>query len=97
MRRYYVYILSNRMRTTFYIGVTNNLARRIEQHRSGSGSVFTGRYNIKYLVYYEVFESIRDAIAREKQLKTWHRDWKIRLIKKYNPDMRDLSNEIPGC
>ena len=83
------------MRTTFYIGVTNNLALRIEQHRSGSGSVFTRRYNLKYLVYYEVFESIRYAIAREKQLKTWHRDWKIRLIKKLNPEMRDLSVEIP--
>ncbi len=95
MKKFYVYILSNRLRTTFYIGVTNNLALRIEQHKSGYGSAFTRKYKLTDLVYYEVFESIRDAITREKQLKNWHRGWKIRLIKSINPEMIDLSDEIP--
>lgn len=91
----YVYVLTNHTRTTFYTGVTNNLARRLEEHRTGQGSKFVQKYNVHELVYYEVFESIKDAIAREKQLKNWHRDWKIELIKSLNPDMNDLSEEIP--
>ncbi|MFY9307522.1 MAG: GIY-YIG nuclease family protein [Bacteroidia bacterium] len=85
----YVYILSNKNRTTFYIGVTNNLQRRVLEHRSGQGK-FTSRYNLTDLVYFELIPDIEEAILREKQLKRWHRDWKINLIKSKNPEMRDL-------
>jgi putative endonuclease len=90
----YVYILSNFTRTTFYIGVTSNLGERLRQHMNGEGSAFTRKYNLKYLVYVEAFDRITDAIAREKQLKKWHRDWKIHLIKSMNPHMKDLSDEL---
>ena len=87
----YVYILSSRKRTTFYIGVTNNIWRRVLEHRSGLGSKFTKRYNLTYLMDYEEFNTIEDAIVREKQLKNWHRDWKINLIKETNPGLDDLA------
>jgi len=86
----YVYIMSNKNRTTFYIGVTNNLEKRVSEHRSGKGSEFTSKYNLSDLVYYELIPDIEEAIKREKQLKRWHRDWKINLIKSFNPDMKDL-------
>ncbi|MBI4546402.1 MAG: GIY-YIG nuclease family protein [Ignavibacteriae bacterium] len=95
MKRGYVYILSNYTRTTFYIGVTSKLGPRFDEHQAGVGSKFVRKYNLKYLVYYEVFDRIEDAIRREKQLKKWHRAWKIRLIKSVNAEMRDLSEEIP--
>jgi len=95
MKKGYVYILSNYKRTTFYIGVTSKLGHRVQQHHEGGGSKFVDKYNLKYLVYYEEFDSIEDAIRREKQLKSWHREWKIRLIKSVNPEMLDLSGEIP--
>ncbi len=86
----YVYILSNKNRTTFYIGVTNNLEKRVAEHRSGKGSIFTSKYNLVDLVYFELIPDIEQAIKREKQLKRWHRDWKINLIKSINPDMKNL-------
>jgi putative endonuclease len=95
MKRGYVYILSNFARTTLYIGVTNNLADRLGQHRSLEHAGFTKKYKLKYLIYYEVFERVADAIAREKQLKRWHREWKLRLIRRMNPEMKDLSEIIP--
>jgi putative endonuclease len=95
MKKGFVYILSNYHRTTFYIGVTSNLVRRIEQHRYGQISSFANKYKLYDLVYYEVFDEIRNALVREKQLKNWHREWKLNLIKSINPDMKDLSNEIP--
>lgn len=82
MKNSYIYIMSNKYRTTFYIGVTNNLERRIWEHNNGSGSMFVQKYNLFDLVYYEHFLDIRYAIMREKQLKNWHREWKINLIKK---------------
>jgi len=82
--------MSNKYRTTFYIGITSNLTARIEQHISGEGSAFVKRYNLHDLIYYEAFELVTDAIAREKQLKNWHQDWKVDLIKSVNPEMRDL-------
>ena len=85
----YVYIMSNKHRTTFYIGVTNNIQRRVGEHRAGM-SAFTKRYNLHHLVYYEEITGIRKAIAREKQLKNWHRGWKINLIRSVNPEMKDL-------
>jgi putative endonuclease len=94
VRRGYLYILSNHDRTTFYIGVTSNIGRRLQQHLDGTGSLFVEKYKLYDLVYCEEFERIVDAIQREKQLKNWHRDWKLRLIRTMNPDMRDLSDEM---
>ncbi len=87
---YTVYILASQKRGTLYIGVTNDIARRGFEHREGEGESFTRRYTVKRLVYMEVFDNISDAIAREKRLKAWNRDWKIALIEKDNPDWDDL-------
>jgi putative endonuclease len=89
---YYVYILASSRHGTLYIGVTNNLRTRLEQHRNGRGSEFVRKYSVFRLVHVEEFASPRDSIAREKQLKNWHRDWKIRLIEEDNPDWSDLSH-----
>ena len=89
-KRYYVYIATNRSKT-LYTGVTNNLERRIDEHRRGIGSKFAAKYNITRLAYYEVFGDIRDAIAREKQIKGWLRSKKIALIESTNPEWEDLS------
>ena len=86
----YVYILSNLKRTTFYIGVTNNLQKRVAEHKQGVGSIFTSTYKLYYLVYFERILSIEQAIKRETQLKNWKRSWKIDLIKSMNPKMLDL-------
>ena len=89
---YYVYVLASGRHGTLYIGVTNNLRIRLEQHRAGRGSQFVKRYNVYRLVYVETFASPLEAIAREKQLKNWRRDWKIRLIETDNLDWSDLSH-----
>jgi putative endonuclease len=89
---YYVYIPASRRRGTLYIGITNNLRKRLEQHRSGHGSEFVKKYCVHRLGHMEVFASPQKAIAREKQLKDWHRDWKIRLIEPNNLDWSDLSH-----
>lgn len=88
---YYVYILTNKTNTTFYIGVTNNIVKRLFEHRFGLMEGFTKKYKVKKLVYLEEYDDINQAIAREKQLKNWHRDWKINLIKKVNPKLKDMS------
>jgi putative endonuclease len=93
-KKYFIYIVSNKIRTTFYIGVTNNLERRVYEHKQGLISGFTQKYNLKDLIYFEEYKDINDAINREKQLKNWHRDWKINLIKKVNPQLDDLSNKL---
>ena len=87
---YYVYILASRRHGTLYIGVTNSLARRMEQHRNGEGSSFVKTYGVYRLVYVEAFERADEAIAREKQLKRW----KIELIERENLEWRDLSDLI---
>jgi len=92
----YVYIMSNMARSTFYTGVTSDLPGRVYQHRNGEIEGFTKRYRLHHLVYYEDAGTLNDAIAREKQLKNWHRDWKINLIKSVNPTMQDLAGEILG-
>jgi putative endonuclease len=89
---YYVYVLASGRHGTLYIGITNNLRIRLEQHRAGRGSKFVKRYNVYRLVYVETFASPLEAIAREKQLKNWRRDWKIRLIETDNLDWSDLSH-----
>ena len=94
----HVYIMTNQYRTTFYIGVTSDLRSRVWQHINNEGSIFVKKYKLHDLVYYEYFERITDAIDREKQLKRWHKDWKINLIKTDNPEMQDLKSELelPG-
>ena len=91
MKSYYVYIMTNIKNTTFYIGVTNNLIKRIYEHKNKLVDGFTSKYNIDKLVYFEDTSDIKSAIAREKQLKNWHREWKINLIKSQNSDLKDLS------
>jgi putative endonuclease len=90
----YIYITSNMNNTTIYIGVTSNIVRRIYQHKSGEIEGFTSKYKVDKLVYYEIFDNIEDAIAREKQLKGWSRKKKNMLIEKQNPEWKDLWNEI---
>ncbi|MBI9042231.1 GIY-YIG nuclease family protein [Lutibacter sp.] len=94
MKESYIYILSNEKRTTLYIGVTSNLIERIENHKKGIGSTFTKKYNVWDLLYFEVFSDIEIAIEREKQLKRWHKDWKWNLIKKKNPNLLDLYDDL---
>jgi putative endonuclease len=90
MRLGFVYILTNKPFGTLYTGVTNDLIGRVHKHRQGSASVFTKRYGITMLVWYEVHESIAAAIQRETSLERWKRDWKIDLVNKMNPEWRDL-------
>jgi len=89
---YFVYILASRRYGTLYIGVTNNLSRRIEEHRLGKGSSFVRQYSVTRLVHVESFDDPESAILREKQLKKWNRDWKIRLIEEENLEWSDLTN-----
>ena len=86
-----VYIMTNYSQSSLYIGVTSNLQKRVWEHKNKVVAGFTKKYNINKLVYYELTDSIETAINREKQLKRWHRDWKINLIKEMNPEFRDLS------
>jgi len=90
----FVYIITNKHNTVLYTGVTNNLLRRIAEHKNGKGSVFTKKYNIHKLVYYQVFENIKDAINREKQIKAGPRRKKIELIESQNPDWEDLYSQL---
>jgi putative endonuclease len=94
LKQYYIYIITNRDNNVLYIGVTNNLVRRIYEHKNKLAEGFSKRYNLTKLVYYEVTGSIESAIKREKQLKNWHRDWKINLINQFNPGWKDLSNDF---
>ena len=94
MNSMYVYITTNSKQKPLYIGVTNDLIRRIYEHKNELVKGFTQKYNCTNLVYYEVFEDAHNAISREKQLKNWHRDWKLNLIKEKNPDFRDLYGDI---
>ena len=87
---YYVYILTNQFNDVFYVGVTNNLERRIREHQSGLIDGFTKKYRVHKLVYCESCHDVRDEIAREKQLKNWNREKKRTLIEKMNPDWKDL-------
>jgi putative endonuclease len=92
MKQYYVYILASKSRV-LYLGVTNNLERRLFEHKYKLARGFTSKYNVNRLVYYECFESIRDAIAREKQIKAWRREKKLTLIEAINSHWLDLDDE----
>lgn len=93
-REYCVYIMTNARNTVLYTGVTNDLVRRVYEHKNGLGSVFVKKYNVHKLVYYEVGDSIHSAIAREKQIKGGSRQKKIDLIVRLNPEWKDLYEAI---
>ena len=94
MKQPAVYLLSSRPNGTLYVGVTSNLVQRVWQHREGLIEGFSRRYNVKILVWYEQHETMHSAIAREKAIKKWNRDWKLRLIEESNPQWRDLWPDI---
>jgi putative endonuclease len=95
-KQFYVYILSSKRNGTLYTGVTSNLVQRVWQHKNGMIDGFTQKYNVKILVYYEAHGDAESAITREKQMKKWRRNWKIRLIEESNPHWRDLYDTIRG-
>lgn len=95
-RSYYIYILASKIGGTLYIGVTNDLIRRVAEHKSKLIESFTEQYDVVRLVYFEQFDDPENAIRREKRLKKWKRAWKIALIEKDNPDWNDLYPEIAG-
>ena len=91
---FYVYIVSNYQRTTFYIGFTNDIVRRIIEHKNGLGSAFTKKYKLTDLIYFEEYQYADQAISREKELKGWVRRKKLALIKKNNPKMENLNGKL---
>ncbi len=91
MKTYFIYILASKRNGTLYVGTTSDLLRRIDEHKTGAVEGFTKRYTVHNLVYYEEIEDVTVAIAREKQLKNWKRNWKLALIEKGNPEWQDLS------
>lgn len=93
---YYVYIMASKKNGTLYIGMTNDLIRRVWEHRNKGISSFAGKYNVHQLVYFEETPDVLAAIQREKQMKKWLRKWKIELIEKSNPAWRDLYEDIAG-
>ena len=93
MNNFYVYILCSKKNGTLYIGLTNDLCRRVQIHRKKLNQGFTKQYSVYHLVYFETFNSIVEAIYREKQLKKWNRVWKIQLIEKVNPAWKDLYHD----
>ena len=95
-RSYYVYILASRIGGTLYVGVTNDLIRRVAEHRLELVESFTKKYDVSRLVYFEQFDDVENAIRREKRIKKWNRAWKIRLIEEFNPNWEDLYADIAG-
>jgi putative endonuclease len=93
-KQYYVYIMTNKGNSVLYTGVTNNLHHRVLAHKSGKGSIFTSKYNLNKLVFFEAFGDIHAAIAREKQIKGGSRQKKINLIESMNPEWKDLYKEF---
>ncbi|MFA6391329.1 MAG: GIY-YIG nuclease family protein [Patescibacteria group bacterium] len=94
MNQYYVYIMASKKNGTLYIGVTNNIIRRVYEHKNNEVEGFSKKYKVHRLVYYEQTENVESALNREKQLKKWNREWKINLIQKENPNWKDLYNEL---
>ncbi len=91
---YFVYIMASRRNGTLYTGVTNDLARRVAEHRDGRGSDFARRHGVTLRVWSEAYGDVVEAIAAEKRIKRWHRRWKLELIEKSNPDWEDLSSQL---
>ncbi len=96
MLQYYVYILASGKYGTLYIGITNDLVRRVDEHKKNLADGFTKKYGVHQLVYYEGHGDVHEAIVREKQIKKWYRDWKINLIEQDNPHWVDLYNGLIG-
>jgi len=94
MEAYYIYILASKKNGTLYIGVTDNLIKRVYQHKNNLVEGFTKKYHIHMLVYFDETNDVLNAITREKQLKKWKRDWKIRLIEEKNPEWKDLCDQL---
>ena len=94
MGGFYVYITASERNGTLYIGMTRDLSHRMQRHRSDSGSKFAKEYDVKKLVYYEEHKCEKDAIEKEKQMKRWKRQWKMRLVDHFNPEWMDLSDDI---
>ncbi len=97
MNNYYVYIMASKRNGTLYTGMTNDLIRRVYEHKEGVVEGFTKKYGVKLLVWYEQTNEVEAAIKREKNIQAWKRDWKLRLIEEFNPDWNDLYFEITGC
>jgi putative endonuclease len=93
-KQFYVYILASKRNGTLYTGITSNLIQRVWQHKNGIIEGFTQKYNVKILVYYEVYENAESAITREKRIKKWRRAWKLNLIEEMNPQWKDLYDDI---
>jgi putative endonuclease len=93
-KQFYVYVLTNKSNNVLYVGVTSNLIKRLQEHKNKLIDGFTKKYNINKLVYFESTPSSRSAITREKQLKNWHREWKVNLVSKNNPKWLDLSETL---
>jgi putative endonuclease len=91
---YYVYILSSKKNGTLYVGVTNDLMRRVGEHKLGLIEGFTNKYKINKLVYFETYNDINEAILREKRIKKWNRNWKIKIIEEMNPEWNDLYDDL---
>lgn len=91
---FYIYVLASKRRGTLYIGVTSNLKKRIYEHKNGLVEGFTKQYRVQRLVYYEVAKDAVTALSRERQMKKWHRLWKLRLIEEHNPEWTDLYDSL---
>ena len=91
---YCVYILSSQKNGTLYVGVTNHLARRVWEHKHGLVDGFSKKYEVHHLVYYEIHDNPESAITREKQIKKWKREWKIKMVEENNPEWKDLYEDI---
>ena len=93
-KQYYIYILASKKNGTLYIGVTNNLIKRVYEHKNDFVKGFTQKYIVHNFVYYAIFNDVYESITREKRLKKWKRQWKIELIEKFNPEWKDLYSDI---
>ena len=93
-KQYYIYILASKKNGTLYIGVTNNLIKRVYEHKNNLVKGFSQKYSVHNLIYNEIFNDVYEAITKEKRMKKWKRQWKIELIRKFNPEWRDLYDEI---
>jgi putative endonuclease len=96
VRSYWVYMLASKPRGTLYVGVSNGLIVRVEQHKAGKGASFTSKYKVNRLVWFQEFADVREAIQREKTMKEWPRAWKVNLIEETNPHWVDLYPSLPG-
>ena len=96
MSECYVYMMASKRNGTLYVGVTNDLVRRVRRHRKGIGSDFVKTYGVKRLVYYERHDDVKSARVREKQMKRWKRAWKLRLVEGFNPEWKDLHCGVNG-